>query len=271
MKIILSRKGFDSKYGGQPSPILPDGTLLSLPIPDKDDTTRFSSLSRTVGGKERSFEEIILELNPSSPLSGSGCHLDPDIRRDVMKRNGPWEPGFGQVSRALSHLNRQGVGPGDLFLFFGWFRETEIIGGRLAYKKVAPDVQAVYGYLQIARKYEGEDLKHLPPGLSGHPHAFYTEKGNAIYAAADTLSFLKGKPGFGCLTLQPNRVLTKPGHSRSRWNLPECFREVSISYHSAKSWKDGYFQSARIGQEFVFESTPAIEAWAKEILTDANP
>ena len=36
MKIMLSRKGFDStkEDGGYPSPILPDGTLLSLPVPD---------------------------------------------------------------------------------------------------------------------------------------------------------------------------------------------------------------------------------------------
>lgn len=33
MKIILSRKGFDSENGGYPSPILPDGSLLSIPIP----------------------------------------------------------------------------------------------------------------------------------------------------------------------------------------------------------------------------------------------
>jgi hypothetical protein len=33
MKVILSRKGFDSASGGMPSPILPDGTLISLPIP----------------------------------------------------------------------------------------------------------------------------------------------------------------------------------------------------------------------------------------------
>ena len=37
MRVILSRKGFDSQYGGMPSPILPDGTLLSLPIPSKTD------------------------------------------------------------------------------------------------------------------------------------------------------------------------------------------------------------------------------------------
>ena len=33
MKVILSRKGFDSASGGYPSPILPNGTLLSMPIP----------------------------------------------------------------------------------------------------------------------------------------------------------------------------------------------------------------------------------------------
>ena len=35
MKIIISRKGFDSKFGGTASPILPDGTMLSFPIPDE--------------------------------------------------------------------------------------------------------------------------------------------------------------------------------------------------------------------------------------------
>jgi hypothetical protein len=30
MKVILSRKGFDSGYGGYPSPILPDGWMISL-------------------------------------------------------------------------------------------------------------------------------------------------------------------------------------------------------------------------------------------------
>ena len=33
MKVIISRKGFDSGYGGMPSPILPDGTMISMPIP----------------------------------------------------------------------------------------------------------------------------------------------------------------------------------------------------------------------------------------------
>ena len=44
MKIILSRKGFDSSSGKQPNPIMPDGTLLSLPIPDEAGNNEYSSL-----------------------------------------------------------------------------------------------------------------------------------------------------------------------------------------------------------------------------------
>jgi len=44
MKIVLSRKGFDSKYGGYPSPILPDRNMISLPIPDYRDSIKYSNL-----------------------------------------------------------------------------------------------------------------------------------------------------------------------------------------------------------------------------------
>lgn len=44
MKIILSRKGFDSGYAGYPSPILPNGELISLPIPDFSKDIRYEDL-----------------------------------------------------------------------------------------------------------------------------------------------------------------------------------------------------------------------------------
>ncbi len=37
VKLILSRKGFDSSSGGVPSPIFSDGRMLSLPIPEQDE------------------------------------------------------------------------------------------------------------------------------------------------------------------------------------------------------------------------------------------
>lgn len=36
MKIILSRKGFDSANGGIVSPIFEDGAMISFPIPSND-------------------------------------------------------------------------------------------------------------------------------------------------------------------------------------------------------------------------------------------
>lgn len=51
MKIILSRKGFDSANGGIVSPIFEDGTMVSFPIPSDDEDTYdslYCSCSTTV-------------------------------------------------------------------------------------------------------------------------------------------------------------------------------------------------------------------------------
>ena len=45
MKLVLSRKGFDSSAGGIPSPILPDGRLISLPIPSREDDFTFADIN----------------------------------------------------------------------------------------------------------------------------------------------------------------------------------------------------------------------------------
>lgn len=50
-----------------------------------------------------------------------GAHLDPDMDRDAISREPGWQPLFGQVDAARSHLINQGVQKGDLFLMFGWF------------------------------------------------------------------------------------------------------------------------------------------------------
>jgi len=93
-RIILSRKGFDTKYGGIASPILPfpDNTLLSLPIPDNESGLSFKDIYYN----NQSYEEIIsslledkTEINVPGVISGSrknkqlltnsSAHLDPDI------------------------------------------------------------------------------------------------------------------------------------------------------------------------------------------------
>ena len=126
MKIILSRKGFDSSSGKQANPILPDGTLLSLPIPDKEDTISFSSLK----WNGMSYYDIIHSLNPKTKYTiDSRCHLDPDLRKGVKDRLPNWKPAFGQCEAAQGLLSNAKVQKGDIFLFFGWFRQAAPASG----------------------------------------------------------------------------------------------------------------------------------------------
>jgi hypothetical protein len=265
MKIILSRKGFDSSNGGQPSPIMPDGTLLSLPIPNNDDhDNTYSSI--TWNGM--TYHDIIRSLKPNSHIKyDSYCHLDPDLRKEIRDRECGWQPAFGQMSSSLTLLRHQNVSVGDLFLFFGWFKATVIINGRLVYKKHAPDLHVIYGYLQVGKIIEKKC--DIPDWLKTHPHASYNDSWqkeiNAIYLPYDHLSFLDNMNGSGVLDYRPDRVLTKSGYSRGRWNLPSFFKDVKITCNP-NPWKEGYFQSARIGQEFVMDATTEIQKWAKQII-----
>ena len=262
MKIILSRKGFDSANGKQPNPILPDGTLLSLPIPDLDGNNTFSSLY----WDGMSFYDIIHSLRPRANLSDT-CHLDPDLRKNVRDRLPGWKPAFGQSKGALTHLRNYGVSKGDLFLFFGWFKETEINQGKLIYKRGAKDLHIIYGYMQIGEIIERK--ADSPDWLKPHPHIGdkkeRKDENNAIFLPTDNLSFMPNVNGCGLLNYRKNRTLTKDGMSRGKWDLPSFFKEVNISHHP-DPWKDNYFQSAAIGQEFVLEATPKILEWVKQII-----
>jgi hypothetical protein len=267
MKIILSRKGFDSQYGGQASPILPDGTMLSLPIPS-DDELRFSEIRW--GGL--CYLDIIRQLKPSTKITeGSHCHLDPDLRSECIARPIGWMPGYGQTGSSLSELRNNGVEVGDIFLFFGWFRHTEIKNGRYRYVKGAKDLHVIYGYLQVGSIIEREE--DIPNWLLNHPHASHKnyvdawKKGlNAIYLPTDTLSLNPRLSGAGTFNFSPHLVLTKEGCSRSKWIFPGSMRGTKIS-HNPNGWKNGYFQSAAIGQEFVMDATAPVIEWVENLFS----
>jgi len=269
MQIILSRKGFDSANGGIPSPIMPDGTLLSLPIPYENDDMKFSNL--TFDGK--TYFEIIRELN--SKTKKDNCHLDPDIRKCIKERENGWKPLFGQQDKAQSHLKNKKVNIGDLFLFFGWFKQTEKVNNQLIYQKDAPDLHLIYGYLQIGKIHD--DISKLPSQFNYHPHAKIKKdkKINCIYESCDKLDFLSNIDGAACLKYNKNLVLTKNGCSRSKWELPDFFKQTKISYHSKKSWRHDYFQSSRRGQEFVVtpennETKEQLKKWVYDLIKQSK-
>jgi len=261
MKIILSRKGFDAEYGGQPSPILPDGTLLSLPIPSKDGNVKYTELTY----RDKTYYDIIKELKPKTKIEEKYyCHLDPDIYKKTLQRPNDWKGLFGQKGSAQGHLSNHHVGAGDIFLFFGWFKETELKNNQLQYKKESPDLHIIFGFLEIGKMYLDDKL---PEKVKYHPHSEnFNEKNNCIYEATDKSSFDENIQGFGTFKYNKNLVLTKEGENKSCWNLPEYFKDVEITYHTKNSWKGDYFQSASKGQEFIINANENIVNWTKEII-----
>jgi len=276
MKVILSRKGFDSANGGCPSPILPNGRMVSLPIPvcsqtcysglqlDSktacdlclDSKTTYYDLMQMLGMKKWSKED-------------TKCHLDPDIREDVKSRKPGWKACFGQCDKAQTHLHNQKVTKGDLFLFFGWFRHTRKCNDGWIFEDKG--FHAIFGYMQIEEKIDINDKSKEPPDcMKEHPHLEenFNHSNNFIYVARDHLSWDQNLPGAGVFNFNEELVLTKHGLSRSKWCLPDFFKEdkIKISYHNESSYKDGYFQSAMIGQEFVIQDNEKVENCAKNLI-----
>jgi len=270
MKIILSRKGYDSSNGGSPSPLLPDGTLLSIPIPDDNCKQKYSELFYD---ENKSYYNLMAELYGDDISSYTGCHFDPELMRMPQKRNTSWKGLFGQINSSQKHLENQGVGVGDLFLFFGWFKETEIKNNKLCFKIGEKDFHIIFGYLQIG-KIINTSKNIIPDWITSHPHLdnykYLRNSTNTIYIASEKLSFNNSLEGFGTFKYSDKLLLTKQGLSRSKWSLPEKFKQIKISYHDSKSWKDGYFQSAKIGQEFVFEENDFVKDWAIKFFNEKH-
>jgi len=272
MKVILSRKGFDSAFGGYPSPILPGGEMVSLPIP-LDDTIKYSDLKMSGS----TYYDLMAGLRSKIKCNGewlilneeTKCHLDPDIHKDSIDREFGWKPCFGQIDSAQTHLENQHVSKGDLFLFFGWFRKTRYNNGKLEFDLHERDLHAIFGYLQIGKIIKVDQEFAVPKWMAYHPHTNdkrRNNKTNTIYIARDNLCWNRSLPGAGRFMFNDKLVLTKKGLSRSKWDLPECFSEADISYHSKSSWKDGYFQLAAIGQEFVIKDNDRVVEWAKSLI-----
>src|SRR5437899_9510939 len=151
MKIILSRKGFDSSVGKVASPIFPSGELCSLPIPESMSngcSIRYAQIR--VG--ERSLGAVVHDLTQGKIKGDVQTHLDPDLRSGSIPRRANWKPVFGQAGSAESHLQNKGVKEGDVFVFYGWFRRVEQVAGKYSYVKDAPDLHVIFGWLQIERR-----------------------------------------------------------------------------------------------------------------------
>jgi len=291
MKIIFSRKGFDSGYGGIPSPIFPDGTMLSMPIPSKEDHIGYNQL--VVPNISKTYWQVLRELLENKKLregeklkipldkrKNYPCHFDPDLRKESLSgREKGWLPSLGQIGSAQGHLRKQGIQRDDLFLFFGWYQFIEFRNGELCYKKDVKYVDGFhifFGYLEIGKILDHQAIKtHTPSWLKYHPHFRLPrrrkDESNTIYVSTRKLSWNTKNtniPGGGMFKFHKDLILTRENHNRTEWNLdPQIFKNLKITYHP-DPWENGGFKSARKGQEFVVHSDKKAIEWAKKLITN---
>ncbi len=276
MKIVLSRKGFDSAVGQVPSPIFPDGRMLSLPIPHASGNIRYQDI--TFDG--RPISGIVSDLTDDRLVASSAAHLDPDLRAGAISRQPGWQPLFGQDSAAQTHLERHRVGPGDILLFFGWFREVHQPFERWSYVPNAPDLHMLFGWLEVGEVVRiAEGWPAMPPWAADHPHFHgHSAKNNTLYVSR---SVAKGGISGGAFErFRPSLQLSVQGHRRSHWKLPAWFHPMGrasvLSFHGNPSrWQrtetSVLLDTVGRGQEFVLDGDhyTEAEAWARELIAGA--
>lgn len=218
MRIIFSRKGFDSAAGGGASPIV-SGAPLSLPIPSGGySTTTYDDLG---------LGDYVSRASRGKLGAADLCHHDPMFLETGICH-------FGQCSAAQTHLQNQGVRKGDVFLFFGLFRDEGTGGPH----------HRIFGYLEIA---EITDLSaNIPQPLTelGHPHALGMHgRNDCIYSG----------PGMTAARATDALRLTLEGGPPSLWKRPAWLKPGGLSYHDrADRWmRGGRLRSVARGQEFV--------------------
>ena len=269
MKVILSRKGFDSSAGGKPSPILKNGQIFSIPIPtnDKNSPHRYSDV-------------VVNDINAADMLSLVGakklhmdttCHFDP-----ILKFNFGL---FGQAGNAQRELDNLGVREGDLFLFFGWFRDF--------YSGQNADYHHIFGWLQIDQVIRGSEQIREFCAISGiaHPHACADEtrfKYNTLFVShpKSKLKFLDlDIEGHGLFPRTSNKlILTEQGRTRSNWYMPKKYFSPSRNpdlFETRLRWstqKSNRIKCVGYGQEFVMNTikNPSVKDWARDLFLSSK-
>ena len=275
MKIILSRKGFDSSSGGCPSPILPDKRLRSLPIPDCCSSA--ITYEPIYENDEYPTSKIVKSLTKckdcgeSKVKSSSFAHHDPDIDYDSVVRNvtrDTWRGVFGQCGASQGHLDNEGVAPGDLFLFFGLFQETAGSVENLEFVRRSKRKHIIWGWMQVGEVVDVENERNrIPSWCENHPHVSYKGSGmknNTLYIASEQLSFgnIALPSGCGVFSTYESHSplqLTAEGENTSIWCLPKWF-DKRLSHHPNNRWSPCAEDKSKVlldsvgrGQEFVID------------------
>ena len=274
MKLILSRKGFDSSAGGMPSPIFPDGRMVSLPIPDERSQVSYADISYSGA----SLGPLVAQLTDGQIPAHYRAHIDPDLAKNSLPRLAGWRPIFGQTGPAQGHLRNNGVGLGDLFLFFGLFRRVEGRDGAYIWVTNVRPCHVIWGWLQVAEVLP-IGSSEPPPGYQWaeyHPHfGRGRESNNVVYVASRHLEIdgmqTNSLAGAGVFShFSTKQQLTAPlAENTTTWNLPAWFHPTGhrtpLTYHGdVQRWRRQRerteLKTVSRGQEFILDCDEYPEA-----------
>ena len=280
MKVIFSRKGFDTSYGKGSSPILPNNDMLSFPIPvtEKEKGTNINKLQINNCSYSKAFKQLYPKRE--SYIS----HFDPDLNVLTKKnRHENWKGIFGQIGAASTHLQNEMIQIGDIFLFFGSFKSTFEYNNRLEFEK-QHEFHAIFGYLQIGDIFNPKndpDRNQYGTIYNEHPHFQNRDlimySNNAVYIATEEFENTK-LPGSGIFKYNSKLRLSKEGYFKSYWELPLFFGHqnmVSISYHKdlkrQRKVKDKLIlHTVGKGQDFVVSENIEVSKWVVDLITSSE-
>ncbi len=259
--LVISRKGFDATSGGRASPIFANGDIFSVPIPQKKQSP---SRYRELQFNDISGREILNFIGAKSISDDDFFHNDPQLSGQKGI--------FGQAGGSQGELENFGVGRGDLFLFFGWFKR---------YHQRGPDLHHLFGWLQIEKIIKGnsEITNFLSENELSHPHSttdITQFKNNTIYIASKNLTFsdsVRDITGHGLFKkTAESLVLTEKGNTRSRWKFPKkYFTDTKNLFRNRLKWKDEekcLVNCSGVGQEYILnaQDNPSVVKWASYLL-----
>ena len=285
MKIIFSRKGVDSASGGIPSPIFPDGRLLSLPIPDRQSPICYDDIK----WNEYQLGSIVSQLTKGRIPGSYRAHLDPDLRPESIPRHDDWKPMLGQTGASQGHLKKHSVDKGDIFLFFGLFREVVQESGKIAWSRNSSPRHILWGWLQVGDIIQvGACDRAKYDWAVYHPHFHrIPEKNNTLYIAKRNLHLpgytLFRHSGAGVFRQYSRefQLTASDSTKASVWELPNwIFPNISrppLSYHgNMDRWQicgmTTRLEAVSRGQEFILDCKyyPEAVQWLNQLIQSST-
>ncbi len=246
LRIIFSRKGFDSQNGKAPSPIV-DGRPVSLPIPTAKQARSQTSF-QDLNSDSLNYGELVEGATRKKIKRDHLCHEDP-----MFDGNGRCL--FGQCGAPQTHLKNQGVAGGDVFLFYGLF------AGDTSHDRH----HRIFGYLKVERLFvtpiDASALRATGQFRRAHPHTLGEwPANNTVYAGI----------GRTARSARDTLRLTQLGGPLTHWVVPSWLNECGLSFHrKPERWfADERLEIVDLGQEFVTDigNDAACGEWLNRII-----